>query len=799
MSPSGLLSPEGVSRRCRTASLARRSLGSTMTPSAEELLRAPEEDDVLLEYRLPYFLATAAGIGLALLLFHLHRRPASDAPGSQEGSDWRSRLSFLPEELGGFSYRRLVLVSALGLFLELLLIRWISSEIRIFAYFKNFVLIACFLGFGLGAHLCKRRIHLLASFAPLLYLSLLVKLPWPPLRSMVADLPLYLGSFSEVHIWGIPSMDPTGSRLLPFLAAMLLSVAIFGLIALTFIPVGQLIGWNIENAANGISAYSANVLASLGGILLFVFLCFLYQPPLVWLSLAAVMFLALFWKIKPLRWISLVSLLLCLGLLSLRDDPEATDYWSPYQKLSLSPTIEDGEIMSYSIETNNSWYQHVVDLSPAFVNRHPGRMKGIPLEFEPYNLPYRFFPAPPSVLVLGAGMGNDVAAALRNGAQRVVAVEIDPLIQRLGAQFHFEKPYDSPRVEVVIDDARSYIQGSDEKFDMVVFSLLDSHTTSSHFSNIRIDNYVYTVEALQRARQLLKPDGLFIVKFQVSVAWIAARLEGLMEEVFGWRAFEVQAPTSFTAPGRFFFTGSKARLENILQGDDELRSFVERHARATDVTATLTTDDWPYFYQHEPGLPGSVIVMSLMLVVLCWLAIPGIGLRRKSIHWHFFFLGAAFLLLEAQLVSKMALLFGTTWLVNSVVISGVLLLIFAANVFAEKVPRLSIRFAYSGLFTTLIVSWALPMPWLFLDSVVLRALVAGLLLCSPVFFAGIVFIKSFAAVRFSGDALGSNLIGALIGGTLESLSLWTGISSLLILAALLYLASCLFLVRRAAS
>jgi hypothetical protein len=59
----------------------------------------------------------------------------------------------------------------------------------------------------------------------------------------------------------------------------------------------------------------------------------------------------------------------------------------------------------------------------------------------------------------------------------------------------------------------------------------------------------------------------------------------------------------------------------------------------------------------------------------------------------------------------------------------------------------------------------------------------------PVFFAGTIFIRSFAKIGFSADALGSNLLGAMIGGMLESASLWTGIRSLALLAAVLYAAS----------
>src|SRR5436853_3757226 len=123
---------------------------------------------------------------------------------------------------------------------------------------------------------------------------------------------------------------------------------------------------------------------------------------------------------------------------------------------------------------------------------------------------------------LGFGLGR-----------HVTAVEIDPLILALGRKLHPENPYGSPLVRTAQDDARSYLQNSSDRFDLIVFSLLDSHTTSSHFSNIRIDNYVYTLEALQAAKKLLKADGIFIIKFQVDTPWIAGRLYGLLQSVFG--------------------------------------------------------------------------------------------------------------------------------------------------------------------------------------------------------------------------------------------------------------------------
>jgi spermidine synthase len=47
---------------------------------------------------------------------------------------------------------------------------------------------------------------------------------------------------------------------------------------------------------------------------------------------------------------------------------------------------------------------------------------------------------PKNILIIGAGSGNDVAAALLSGAEHVDAVEIDPVINRLGRQNHPTTP-----------------------------------------------------------------------------------------------------------------------------------------------------------------------------------------------------------------------------------------------------------------------------------------------------------------------------------------------------------------------
>lgn len=158
--------------------------------------------------------------GLVYALFALY---CEDRPRS---STWLRVLEITPEELGGFSYVLLALVSVLSLFLEMLMIRWASSEIRVFAYFKNLVLLACFLGFGLGCYLCRRRVQLIAMLAPILVLTVILK-PSPrsnPVHEIVSALPQMIGGGTQVHIWGVPALPTSWPGTMLALAVMVLSL-----------------------------------------------------------------------------------------------------------------------------------------------------------------------------------------------------------------------------------------------------------------------------------------------------------------------------------------------------------------------------------------------------------------------------------------------------------------------------------------------------------------------------------------------------------------------------------------------
>ena len=730
-------------------------------------------------------------------------------PRSARRDAMLERASVSAEAFGGFRFLSLATISLASLFLELLLVRWIASEVRVFAYFKSLALIACFLGFGLGCYLTRRRIHILYTLVPLATMVALVELPWAPLRHLVVNLSAFIGWFSDVHIWSRAYFVGSAAwGCISATIAVATVMALFGLIAITFIPFGQLVGWYLEKSPKGILGYSINVVASIVGIWVYTLLCFLSTPPVFWFVFLALGLTMFFWPVAQLRkvtvgWFAVILLLFVAGEYRThwwgeeswkgsrpdvyQDKPgEAQVIWSPYQKLTIVPLMQNGQVMRYVLNTNDSWYQEIVNLSPAAVAAHPSfNEQNVPLEFHQYNLPYRFYPNPKSVLIAGAGMGNDVAAALRNGAEHVTAVEIDPIIYQNGKRLHLEHPYSSDKVEVHIDDARAFIQRTKQKYDLVVYSILDSHTTSSYYTNIRLDNYVYTLESMRRTRELLKPDGIFVLSFSSERPWFAGRLHNIVTEAFG------RPPLMVHVAPEFFIVGNGDRVARTLAGNPALKAFVASRPPVQVAEASPATDDWPYLYQQNRGVPSIVWLLSIGLTLICWLAFRRLNKAKEGIQWHFFFLGAAFMLLEVQIISKAALLFGTTWLVNSIVITSLLVFILISNLLVSLFPNFPRWLAYAGLFGTLVLGYTMPADGLFFDSMLMRGLAATAIYCSPVLFAGMVFITSFREAGFRAEAFGSNLLGSLVGGLLESLSYLIGIKALVLVAAFLYFASAL--------
>lgn len=694
------------------------------------------------------------------------------------------------------------LLSVMSLFLEIMLIRWIGTEIRIFAYLQNTVLIVCFLGLGVGCFTARRPIHLGHSLLALL--ALMVVLALPVTRWQVSRITELLSGFGDLVIWG----HERGAALSTALGNAALGLAMtLGLLILlweVFLPLGRMLGRLMDEHPHTIAAYSANVAGSLVGIWLFALLSAFSLPPVLWLAVVALLAWS-FLGVGTVRWLNALLLvgIVLFGASAQRVPGSLEVVWSPYQKLVLGDyQAIDGDktpwLGKYLITVNNASYQGIIDLSRERQQTDqeiPDAWRGM----TQYDIPLRLKPHPRNVLIVGAGSGNDVAGALRGGAEKVTAVEIDPAIIEMGRRRHPEHPYQSPRVTVVNDDARSFFATTGERYDLIVFGLLDSHTTTS-MTNARLDHYVYTRESLRRAKTLLTDDGVMVLSFEAAKPFIADRMASCIGEVFGNDPLAFKVPFSGVGWGGVVFVdGNQQVIKRSLADDPQLAAQIAawqaEHPLELQHATRVATDDWPYIYLEQPRIPILYFLLAGLMVVL-------VGYSRlrvrtslvagwRASHWHFFFLGAAFLLLEVQNISKASVVLGNTWIVNGVIISGILAMILLANLLSARFPRIPLSPVYGGLIATCLLLYLTDISQFAFLPFAVKAVIVGALTTAPMLFSGIIFIRSFAQVPRKDAALGANLIGALVGGMLQSVTFVIGIKALLLLVAALYVAAML--------
>ncbi len=678
--------------------------------------------------------------------------------------------------------RRLLLASFLVLFAELAFIRWIAVEVRVFAYFKNLALLLCFLGFGMGCALSTVRPRWQAAIKALFGLLLIVRLPYLGNRAL-EGLSQNLGAAAGLHIW---ATNPTWN-LLQFLGAALLAGLLFLLIVFVFIPLGQVVSREMNLAPRPLAAYSLNLAASLAGLLVFLAMSRMMLTPWIWLGTVLLGF-ALLQSAASTR-ILVASLLLPLALL-LHDSSDHDQFirWTPYQQIQFTRAYTaSGEMQGGTVWVNHTGYQYIANLDPSFLARHPDLAKE-PSDENPYNLPFRFAAASPEVLIVGSGTGNDVAAALRNGSSSVDAVEIDPAILAIGKAEHPEHPYDSPRVHVYLTDARAFLKRTTHHYDVILFGLLDSHTQFSDYSNMRIDNFVYTEESFREAKARLKPDGIVFIKFQVDHFWIGRRLQEMLAATFGKAPLAFFAKSSYAWSSSCFVIGPSDRVPQVLSSDPRLAQFVGANSiNFGSREIPVTTDDWPYLYQQSKTIPRpywSIAIIILLLAFGLYKQIPETAQRRPSLF--FFSMGAGFLLLETQVISRLALFFGTTWQVNGVVISAMLAALLLANIIVERSAQpIPAFWSWAGLLLGLAVAYWFPFERIG-GTPAFAGIVAVGVFSLPVIFAGILFSTEFGNTESPGAALGANMLGAVVGGILENLSLLLGMRALLLVAMAVY-------------
>jgi spermidine synthase len=716
--------------------------------------------------------------------------------------------------------RDLFLISFVVLFFELTCIRWFGSTVIFLAFFTNLILMACFLGMSVGCLAAARRTDYLQGVLPLALLAVVLALGvlWAYGHFARLTIAVDRRPSPQQIFFGTETraVDPA-HFVIPIEA---IAGVFFTLVALTFVGLGQALGRAFDALPDRVSAYTINVVGSLAGIVAFAAASYLRAPPPAWFAVSTGLVFVLLRRRTMIQLLALAAVLLILSVWAYVEEGSKTTVWSPYSKVQFDPVRR-------MIDVNNIGHQgllRIEEAGPAYslpylMNRDAG---GLPFQ---------------DVLIIGAGSGNDVEAALMHGVRHVDAVEIDPVLAEMGKANHPNRPYRDPRVTVHFDDGRSFVRKTDRLYDLVIYGVVDSLALHSGYSSLRLESFLFTEQAFRDVRARLKPGGVFALYNFYRRGWVVGRLAKLVEKVFGSEALVISLPyqeriaadevqgmhitfllvgksedsplaaiRTKLAADRFFWGHKQVSYNQFTQGYRPSPPIVEG-TRAADwqrigpaIVETVgigpvPTDDWPFLYLRDRGVPalnvrGMLLVAALSLAILLAIA-PVRSIRPNG---QMFFLGAGFMLLETKGVVQMALLFGATWFVNSIVFAAILVMILVSNLYVLAARPQSLRPYYALLFASLVLSACVPLNIFLALPEAAKTLISCLVTFAPIAFAGVIFAAAFRDSRQPDIDFGSNIAGVILGGLAEFLSLAVGFNGLLFVALGLYALSAIFVV-----
>lgn len=678
-------------------------------------------------------------------------------PGRERWGTWAGQMAAL---------------SFCALFLEMMVIRWVPSVVTLVAYYANLLLLSSFLGLGAGALAADRRWRLFERF-PLFFVAAIGSI------LLFRDMSVGITTQSESRFYALP-----GS-----IRNVALLAWIFAINALLFAPIGERMGQLFQRLPP-LRAYGWDLVGSLAGVVCFGCFSLNFFSPVLGLAVVAVVYLVL---APGNRWLSGVAFAGALGATVWAGDRHAV--WSPYHHITVEPHDRPGVTVGlpppelrtmrnpplYRVRVNQLGYHYDATIEPARYDATGPHADLIRRLADQYRLLYEVARGRERALVVGAGGGADVEAALWAGMQRLDAVEIDPALVAMSRRFNAGAPYDDPRVTVHIDDARAFIKRAQPGYDLVVFGFLDSQALFSSMSNVRLDGYVYTVESLRAAYALLGEKGMLALSFAVGQPWLAEKLFQMMATATG------REPAMYMSGVHLLLLAPRDPAAPLPAALGPMPRAMFADAKARD----LATDDWPYLYLAQRTIPGDYLLTIATLLGFSVIAIWRLGrgqFDRRSIH--FGCLGLAFMLLETKAITDCTLLFGATWFVTSVVVAGVLLMVLAANLVAMRLPRFS-PWLYLPLMASLLVLWMVPREYVLGWTLMARVAWVALAVPLPVFFAGLIFSTTFRQAASPAAAFGANLIGAMVGGFSEYLAMAVGSRRLMMLVITAYLGSLL--------
>ncbi len=515
-----------------------------------------------------------------------------------------------------------------------------------------------------------------------------------------------------------------------------------------FIKLGTLLG-PLFNDLPPLNAYATNLMGSIAGTATFSIISCFAAPPYIWLLIAGVILFIV--SKKPLH------LLLAFLFSALAFSFNHTSYWSPYSKLDVLPLKVNNPILtkdSFMVNSNNYYFHLAVNtfstpLLRSFVstikktdNNFASQLAK--LYFTWLEIPYECAPCADSVLILGAGSGNDAAFALSQNVSHIDAVEIDPIICNFGKTKHPNHPYLDKRVSLHNEDARTFLRYAKNKYDLIEFAFLDPGSTLCSSSFLRVDSYVYTEESIMAVLRCLKPQGLASIAFAPDQQNnITAKIYNTIKAAWG------RPPITIINKSRkdvllLFGPGlSEEKVASIIKNSPDLGIWTPS---VKQISAPAVTDQWPFLYTFfDNNAVALYLAILFALVILPALVIFMSQKKDGNIYetGNMFLLGLAFMLIETKSIVQLSLLFGATWIVSAAVIAMVLFLALVANLIVQKNKQMPLQYLYAVLTLAIFFDYFFSVPQATDWHPLLMTFISILITCLPILFSGMIFSTCF--------------------------------------------------------
>ncbi|RPI55691.1 MAG: hypothetical protein EHM55_07120 [Acidobacteria bacterium] len=511
-------------------------------------------------------------------------------------------------------------------------------------------------------------------------------------------------------------------------------IAIYTLAALPFFTGGAVISLAITRLRNQVNVvYGADLIGAAAGCLLLLPLLNRFGAPGVVL-LAAVLGGAAALLFSPARTLTRTAVLAALavgipGALQLTgsapfdvsntkghdEDTVLFAKWNSFSRVAVYDRSHGDWSLSSKYEgaKPDTRFMDIDSAASTPIVRFDGDLSKVEyLRYELTGLAFHLIEKRFTALVIGPGGGRDLLTALVFGASRVDGVEVNPIIANDVMLDEFRdfsgSIYQNPKVHVVVDDGRSFIRRSNERYDIIQASLVDTWAATAAGAYTLTENTLYTKEAFEDYYDHLTDRGMLTI-----TRWVfdGLRLVSLAQaacESRGCSAADHMAivqqdrvatflfkKTPFTpndvddlrrtstdlgftvlyAPGQTDATNDYAKL--VLAPDRQAFYDAYHH----DVAPT--TDNRPFFFhttkiedQFHTAFGRSMLfgnglsaLMTLMAISASFVTLFVVGplifsgSELRGSHWpqwlaYFGMLGAGFMLIEVALLQRFVLLLG---------------------------------------------------------------------------------------------------------------------------------------------